>query len=318
MLGAGAPAQGGWDMALVISENFRALFYAPFYAAHAIGAYAAAGVDVQLRASPSPAATAAALWAGEADLMWGGPLRVILSHAEKPESDLVCFADVVRRDPFFVIGREPRPAFAMADLATARLGVVSEVPTPWICLQQDLRLVGIEPARMAVVGGKTMAENAAALRAGTLDAVQIFQPYAEELLRDGGAHVWYAQASRGPTAYTMLVARRSVMARRAGEFRAVTQAIAATLRWFAATPAGEIARALRDFFPNVPTEIFAAAIERYRALDLWCTDPRPNRAGFAWLHAAMRAAGALDRDITYELCVDPALAVQAVGNAGGG
>lgn len=31
---------------ITLSENFRALFYAPFYAAHAIGAYAAEGVEV--------------------------------------------------------------------------------------------------------------------------------------------------------------------------------------------------------------------------------------------------------------------------------
>lgn len=39
-------------MAIQLSENFRALFYAPFYAAHAIGAYHAEGVDVTLLASP--------------------------------------------------------------------------------------------------------------------------------------------------------------------------------------------------------------------------------------------------------------------------
>lgn len=299
-------------MALVISENFRALFYAPFYAAHAIGAYAAAGVDVQLRASPSPAATALALREGAADLMWGGPLRVIYSRAENPDSDLVCFADVVRRDPFFVIGREPRPGFVLADLASVRLGVVSEVPTPWICLQDDLRRAGIDPAAMHVVNGPSMADNAAALRGGTLDAVEVFQPYAEELLSGGAGHILYAQASRGPTAYTMLVARRSVIDRRVEEFQAVTLAMRRTLGWFAATPAVEIARALRDFFPAVPQEIFAAAIDRYRALELWCTDPRPNRPGFERLHTAMRSSGALERDISYERCVREDLAARAV------
>lgn len=302
-------------MALVISENFRALFYAPFYAAHAIGAYAAAGVDVQLRASPSPADTVRALREGAADLMWGGPLRVILAHADNPASDLVCFADVVRRDPFFVIGRAARPDFALPDLASCRLGVVSEVPTPWICLQDDLRRAGLDPAALALTNGPSMAENALALCEGRLDAVQIFQPYAEALLRDGAAHVWYAQASRGPTAYTMLVAHRSAMDRRAEEFQAVTVAMANTLRWFAATPAAEIAHALRDFFPAVPGEIFAAAITRYRALELWCTDPRPNRAGFARLHAAMRSAGAVHLDVAYERCVRDDLAIRAM--AGG-
>ena len=55
-----------------------------------------------------------------------------------------------------------------------------------------------------------MAENAAALRAGKLDAVQLFQPYAEELIASGAGHVWYAAALRGLTAYTTLVTRRDV------------------------------------------------------------------------------------------------------------
>ena len=68
-------------MAIRLSENFRALFYAPFYAAHAIGAYQAEGVEVELLSSPDPARTAAALRNGEIDAMWGGPLRVMLTHA---------------------------------------------------------------------------------------------------------------------------------------------------------------------------------------------------------------------------------------------
>ena len=41
---------------IVLSENFRALFYAPFYAAYATGAFRDAGVEVALRPSPDPAA----------------------------------------------------------------------------------------------------------------------------------------------------------------------------------------------------------------------------------------------------------------------
>ena len=71
-------------MAIRLSENFRALFYAPFYAAHAIGAYRAEGIDVTLLPSSDPARTAAALRSGEVDVMWGGPLRVMLTHAQDP------------------------------------------------------------------------------------------------------------------------------------------------------------------------------------------------------------------------------------------
>ena len=55
---------------IVLSENFRALFYAPFYAAHAIGAYEAERVEVALRDSPDPARTAADLRGGRHKELW--------------------------------------------------------------------------------------------------------------------------------------------------------------------------------------------------------------------------------------------------------
>ncbi len=302
-------------MAIVLYENFRALFYAPFYAAHAIGAYAAEGADVTLCASPDPASSAAALRAGAADVMWGGPLRVLLTHAGDPASDVVCFCDVVKRDPFFVVGRTPKPDFHLGDLFGLRFASVAEVPTPWLCLQDDLRRAGVDPAALSRVSGPSMAENAAALRAGTLDAVQLFQPHAEDLLASGTGHLWYAAASRGLTADTALVTRRSVIAARREELLAMVRAMRRTLRWIAATGAGEIAHALRDVFPDIPHHLFAAAIARYQALDLYAADPLMPRSGFERLKAAMLSGGALSRDITFEECVDTSLAQQDVAPA---
>lgn len=299
-------------MTITLSENFRALFYAPFYAAHATGAYAAEGVEVVLRASPDPASTAAALQAGASDVMWGGPLRVMLTHAADPASDVVCFCDVVARDPFFLIGQTPRPAFHLVDLRGLRLAVVNEVPTPWLCLQDDLRRVGIDPTTLALAPVASMAANAAALRAGSLDAAQVFQPYAEELLADGTGHLWYAAATRGLTAYTTLVTRRAVLRTRREELLAMTRAMGRTLRWIATTPGEEIARAVRDFFPTVPLPILAAAITRYQALRLYAPDPILRREGFDRLHAAMRSGGALTHDVAFADCVDNSLAEQAV------
>jgi NitT/TauT family transport system substrate-binding protein len=297
---------------ITLSENFRALFYTPFYAAHTIGAYEAEQVEVQLRDSPDPARTAADLRAGRIDVMWGGPLRVLLTHAADPASDLVCFCDVVARDPFFVIGREPRPDFRPRDLVGPRFASVAEVPTPWLCLQDDIRRDGADPAALHRTSGPSMAENAASLRAGRLDAIQVFQPYAEELLQSGAGHLWYAAASRGLTAYTTLVTRRSVLTGRRDELAAMVRAMYRSLRWLAATPGADVARALASFFPDVPAPIYAAAIDRYRALNLYGADPITRREGVERLQAAMRSGGALDHDIPFEDVVDNSLAEAAV------
>ena len=295
-----------------LSENFRALFYAPFYSAHATGAFAEAGVEVELVASPSPPVTVKALRAGEIDVMWGGPLRVMMTRDSEPNSDLVCFCDVVARDPFFVIGREPRPNFRFADLKGLRFASVSEVPTPWICLADDIRRAGVDPDSLDRVADRSMEENEAALRADKLDAVHVFQPYAERLIASGAGHVWYAAATRGLTAYTTLVTRRSVLKEREDELLKMTRAVYRTLGWFAATPATEIAGKLAAYFPDVPRPIFASAIERYRRLNLWGSDPVIQREGYDRLHAAMRAAGALSKDIAFDDCVDTSLARHAM------
>jgi NitT/TauT family transport system substrate-binding protein len=297
---------------ITLSENFRALFYTPFYAAHATGAYAKEGVEVAFRPSSDPERTAASLRSGEVEVMWGGPLRVLLTHEADPGSDVVCFCDVVARDPFFVIGCEPRPAFRPADLAHVRLGSVSEVPTPWLCLQDDIRRDGADPTGVTRVTDQTMAANAAALLAGKLDAVQVFQPHAEDLLASGAGHLWYAAANRGLTAYTTLVTRRSEIDRKRDELLAMVRAMHRTLRWIAATPGVEIQRVLAEYFTDVPPAIYAAAIDRYRALNLYSVDPVTRVEGFDRLASAMRSGGVLKRDIPFAECVDNSLADQVV------
>jgi NitT/TauT family transport system substrate-binding protein len=301
---------------ITLSENFRALFYTPFYAAHAIGAYEAEKVDVRLRDSPDPASTAADLRAGRIDVMWGGPLRVVLTHAADLTSDVVCFCDVVARDPFFIIGREPNPQFRPRDLEGLRFASVAEVPTPWLCLQDDIRRDGVDPAALNRTSGPSMAENADALRAGQLDAIQVFQPHAEELLQSGTGHLWQAAADRGLTAYTTLVTRRSVLLSRRDELAAMVRAMDHTLRWIAGTPGTEIARALAPFFPDVPAPVYAAAIDRYRSLNLYAIDPMTRREGVERLQQAMRSGGVLDRIIPFEQVVDNSLAQVVVTTTG--
>ncbi len=292
---------------LIVVENFRAMFYAPFYLAQTTGAYTAEGVVIDLQASPSPTDSSRRIAEGSADVMWGGPLRVLMDHDADRASDVRCFHAVVCRDPFFIIGRTPAPAFTLADLATLRFGTVSEVPTPWICLEQDLRTAGLDPASLNRRTDGTMSENADALRHGTLDAVQVFQPYAEQLISDGTGHTWYAAADRGPTAYTTLVARRPVLDGRRAELLGMSRAVAKTLKWMAATPSHEITPHLREHFPDLPPTLLAACIDRYEALKLWDDDPALLRAGFDWLRSAMLASGTIRHGAPYEACVDQSL-----------
>src|SRR6185436_20350424 len=161
-------------MKLTIAENFRAVFYAPFYAIRALGLPEREGLEIEWVPSESPGGTIAQVKRGAIDAQWGGPMRVLKDHDGAPGSGtLVCFAEVVWRDPFYIVGAGSKP-FKLADLERMRLGVVSEVPTPWQCLRADLEDAGVDTAALRANGhlveGLTMAQQVEALAAGRIDA----------------------------------------------------------------------------------------------------------------------------------------------------
>jgi NitT/TauT family transport system substrate-binding protein len=291
-------------MRVKLSENFRAVFYAPFYATHALGFYTGEGVEVELLNSPAPAAAAAGLLDGSIDVSWGGPMRVMKARDLDPRSPLVCFCEVAARDPFFLIGKADAAAFRLTDLPRLKLASVAEVPTPWLCLQHDLREQGVDPARIDRVADRTMADNLAALGRGELDVVQMFEPYVSMALQEGIGDILYAASARGPTVYTTFLASRDSIGRNRAALAAMVRATRRMLAWLAAHSADELADVVAPFYPNVPRDILASALRRYRDAGLWARTPEVSRPGFARLADSLKSGGFIARTHSYEDCVD--------------
>jgi NitT/TauT family transport system substrate-binding protein len=294
-------------MRIRMAENFRAVFYAPFYAAHALGLFAREGVEVELMTSSAPGGGPTALADGTADITWGGPLRVMKAHDEDPASTLVCFCEVVGRDPFFLVGSPDPETFRLEDLARLRFATVAEVPTPWLCLQHDLRERGIEPGKLARITDATMGENLAALGAGQIDVIQVFEPYASLAVR-GGAKVLYAASGRGPTVYTTFLATRAGVEQHRSAFAAMTRAMRHLQDWLAQHGGAGLATETAAFYPDLEPEILTTSLQRYYDGRLWSPSPEVSRAGFARLGASLLSGRFISRAPIYEECVDQTLA----------
>ncbi|MBT4486910.1 MAG: ABC transporter substrate-binding protein [Rhodospirillaceae bacterium] len=298
-------------MALTLFEPFRAVFYTPFYAAHALDAYGAEGVEVEM-VTAGAEATVSGLIDGATDVTWGGPMRIQNTYDGQPDCGIVSFCEVVTRDPFFVVGRDPRPNFQMSDMMDVKFATVSEVNTPWLCLQEDLRRAGLDPDQVNRVSGNTMAENDRTLRAGDLDVIQIFQPFVEQLVADGAGHIWYAAADRGATSYTTLSTLRDTLQTKRDKMGRMTRALYRTQKWLHGTDDSTIAAAIGDFFPDLRAETLAACITRYKALGLWGMNPILPRDGFDRLKASGLSGGLFKTGADFETCVDISLAHEAI------
>ena len=297
---------------IVLYENLRACSYTPFYLAQLAGLFEAEGLEVDLRLSPSPPETAQGLIEGRADVSFGGPMRVMLhhdaAHARGEASPLVCFAQAVARDPFILVGREPNPRFRFEDLVGPRIGVATDVPTPWMLLRDDLDRAGVDPDALTRAPDAPMAANAEGLKRGEIDVAQLFEPHAERLASAGHGHVWHRFSVRGDIAFTSFYTTRRFAAERRGACMALTRAIAAALERIHEREPGETAAIVGPaFFPDLPPDGFARVVAGYREARVWPRSTALPPAAYARLKAALLAGGLIAYDVPYEDAVDAAL-----------
>ena len=291
-------------MAINLCESFRAMFYTPFYLPFALGTYEAEGVDVTLSTSPSLDTVAEQLRDGIADVYWGGPMRIMVMRDRNREPEILGFSEAITRDPFFLIGKTPNPSFDLKDLLDIRFASVSEVPTPWMCLQEDLRRAGIDPASLNRNPYRSMPENVEALANEEADVIQLFQPFVEQVLSSGAGHLWYAQAARGYCTYTTLYATKNMIASQPDDIYRMTRAMYRCQKWIHAVQPSEIASAVAEFFPDISADILSAAAARYVELGVWGKDPHLPREGFERLRDSLVSGGLISIRPEFEDCVE--------------
>ena len=291
---------------IILYENLRTVVYVPFYLAIVRGDWAAEGIAVSVQTSPSTPETAQGLIDGRADVSWGGPMRVMLHHDRDRDCPLVCFAQIVARDPSILLGRQSNQRFQFSGLAGKRVGVIAEVPTPWMTLQDDLGRAGVSLDDIDWVKEQSMAENAAALRAGEIDAVQIFEPYADALVQDGTGHVWHRCAVRGDSCWTSFYTTTAFAEREPETCRALVCGIERALAVLHKDSPLDTARAVGDYFPDLDAADLARMIHGYRASGLWARTTDLPVTAFTRLKAAMISGGLISYDAPYDrLVTDP-------------
>ncbi|MGZ0187722.1 MAG: ABC transporter substrate-binding protein [Alphaproteobacteria bacterium] len=304
-------------MRIRLYESLRAVFYTPFYVAQELGVQAEEGLEVILSRPETSDRAASDLFEGKADVTWGGPMRM-MQHMDRdraPDHRLIAFGEAVTRDPFFLIGNKPNPDFRMSDLTACRLGSVSEVPTPWMCLQEDLQRDCVDPARVDRVADQSMAENAEALRRGDVDVIQVFEPFAETLIQEGAGHLWRAAADRGPTSYTTYYATQAYVRDNREALVRLTRALHRAQTWLHRADIQAISDMVQPYFPDIPGLILAGAINRYRSLGVWGRDPKLPLVGFTRLKVSLISGGFISHDAPYEGCVDQSIINEAMVGA---
>ena len=293
-------------MTIRLAENFRAVFYAPFYGCLALGFFKRAGLDIELVGSPSPGAALEWLQAGEVDVVWSGPQRAIKHALESHPDDarLRCFGEVAAKDPFYLVARSAlADGFCLERLAHMRMGVVSEVPTPWFCLQQDLVDRGVNLATLSIVKGLTMPAQLQALERGELDVIQVFEPYVQHAVDSGVGKIVYTAAERGWTAYTTFMSTQRQINEHRDEFISMGDALNEFSIWLKQSGVVPMVEAVKPFYPDTSEKDLLHGLQRYLDAGLWSLRPSVSRAGYQRLLDSMLTTRTIAKPVPYETVV---------------
>ena len=243
-------------MHIKLSENFRAVFYAPFYATHALGFYTNEGVEVELLDSPAPAAAAAGLLDGSIDIAWGGPMRVMKARDDDPAFSAglllrgrrarsvlsrrqgrsfeisACRSNAAEgRDR---VGGRPRPG-SVSNTICACEASIRRASIAW--LSGRCRTIWRRCAEVNSMWCKC-SSHTCRWRCGAGTATFSMQP---------------ARADR--RCYTTFLASRDSIRRNRAAFEAMVRATRRTLTWVAEHSAEELADAVAPYYADVPREI---------------------------------------------------------------
>ena len=306
--------EGGLDTVRVC-EVTRSIFYAPQYAAIALGFFEEQGIAVELTNGQGADAVMAAVLSGNMDVGFAGPEAAIYVYNEGKEDYTQVFAQVTRRDGSFLIAREPDPDFTWDKVKGKTVLPGRKGGVPYMTLEYVLRQNGIDPSTDTLLDNSVQfSMMTAAFTGGTGDYVTAFEPTASMLQQEGkGYIVASVGAASGDIPYTAYFAKKSYIAENSDLIQRFTNAVYQGQQWVATHTDEEVAEAVAEFFPDTTLALLTASVASYRGIDAWNTDPVMSEESFQRLQTVMTEAGELTKPADFSQVVNNTFAEKAKG-----
>jgi NitT/TauT family transport system substrate-binding protein len=279
-------------------------FYSPLISAMSGGFLKAEGLDFEWSVSPPGVSAIAALKDGAAHVVQSAPSYSFGPLAKGEVPPAVHFAQVNEMDGFFLTARSPDAGFSWKKLEGAEV-VMLKGGQPEAMFRYACHRAGIDFSKIRPIAPGSAAEVDRAFRDGQGQYVHQQGPFPQQLAADGVGHI-VAQVGPqiGPCAFSSLAATREWL--RSDAAKAFMRAYAKTRRYLNETPAAEIARAEKPYFPKIGEQVLADCIATYQKLGCWTPHVEITPAAFEKTLDVFAYNGRLARRFRYdEVCAAP-------------
>jgi len=295
----------GWQMTKIkIQFTLFSAFYSPLISTMSGGFLADEGLEPEWSISPPGKSAIAALEDGSVDVVQSalsqgfGPL----ARGERPAT--VHFAQINEMDGFFLTGRDPDPGFTWDKLEGAE-AVLFGGGQPLAMFKYACHKAGIDYDKINVVNPGGAAEIDTAFRDGVGQYVQQQGPFPQQLEADCIGHI-VAQVGKqiGPCGFSSLAATPEWL--KTDMAASFVRAYRKTRAYLNTTPAAEIARAEKPYFPDIDEAVLADCIATYQQLGCWTPHIEITPAAFEATLDIFEYNGIISERYAYDqVCVAP-------------
>lgn len=279
-------------------------FYSPLISTMSGGFLKAEGLDAEWSISPPGVSALAALKDGSAHVVQSALSQGFTSLDKGETPSAVHFAQVNEMDGFFLTGREADPAFTWRKLEGAEV-VMFKGGQPQAMFKYACHKAGIDFAKIKPICPGSAAEIDKAFRSGEGRYVQQQGPFPQQLQADGIGHI-VAQVGRqmGPCGFSSLAATREWLGTEMA--KAFMRAYRNTRIYMNKTPAAEIAKAEKPYFPDIDEKVLADCIATYQQLGCWTPHVEITREAYERTLDVFEYNGLVKRRYRYEqVCAMP-------------
>ena len=279
-------------------------FYSPLISTFSAGFLQEEGLDPDWSVSSPGVSAIAALEDGSAHVVQSalsqgfGPL----GKGETPS--VVHFAQINEMDGFFITGRDTDPDFTWDKLEGADV-VTFSGGQPLAMFKYACHKASIDYDAIKLIHPGGAADIDRAYRNGTGQYVQQQGPFPQQLEADGIGHV-VAQSGPliGPCGFSSLAATREWL--ETDMAKAFMRAYAKTRVYMNETPAAEIAKAEKPYFPDIDEVVLAKCVAAYQDLGTWTPHVEITEPAFEVVLDVFEHFGSLKERYRWDqVCVSP-------------
>lgn len=281
---------------LTVAEVTHSVFYAPWYVALHNNYFEDLEIEVILTSGANN--VAAAVLSGDAEIGLCGPEATIYVYKENKNDYIKTFAGLTKRDGQFLVLRNGIEYKDFKSIEGLTILAGRSGGMPLINFTNALKNENIKDVKIDT--SVEFANLSSAFIAGNGDGVNLFEPNATTLVKNGYGYIATSIGTySGEVPYTAFNAKKSFIEDNKDTIKKFYKGIEKGLNYVHTHSANEIADVIYKEFPDTKKEDLITMIDNYKKYDSWLTTPEISEESFINLENMIIDNNELDSYVPY-------------------